>query len=124
VADYMSFERADRIAEELKREISDLIRNEIRDPRIAEFTSITSVEVTRDLRYAKVFVSVLGDDKQKDDTLSGLKSAAGFVRREIGKRVKLRYIPEILFELDKSIEHGIYISKLIDKVNKAGEDKK
>ncbi|HBM75807.1 MAG TPA: 30S ribosome-binding factor RbfA [Clostridiaceae bacterium] len=120
----MSFERADRIAEELKREISDLIRNEIRDPRIAEFTSITSVEVTRDLRYAKVFVSVLGDDKQKDDTLSGLKSAAGFVRREIGKRVKLRYTPEILFEIDKSIEHGIYISKLIDKVNKAGEDKK
>lgn len=120
----MSFERVSRISEEYKREISNLIKNEIKDPRIAEFTSVTSVEVTRDLRYAKVFVSVLGNDKQKEDTLTGLKSAAGFIRREMGKRVKLRYTPEVLFELDRSIEHGIYISKLIDEANRTGEDDK
>lgn len=117
----MSFPRVNRISEEYKREISDIIRNDIKDPRIAEFTSVMSVEVTRDLRYAKVYISVLGDEKKREETLEGLKSAAGFVRREISKRVKLRYTPEIVFESDNSIEHGIYISKLIDEVNRSGD---
>ncbi|HBM81217.1 MAG TPA: 30S ribosome-binding factor RbfA, partial [Clostridiaceae bacterium] len=73
----MGFERTDRIAEEYKREVSSIIRDEIRDPRVAEFTSITSVSITRDLRYAKIYVSVLGDEKQQGDTITGLKSAAG-----------------------------------------------
>lgn len=117
----MSFERISRISEEFKREISSIIKSDIRDPRIAEFTSIISVDVTKDLRYAKVYISVLGDEKQKSDTLTGLKSASGFIRKEIGSRIKLRYTPEIIFELDKSIEHGIYISNLIKEANKAGE---
>jgi ribosome-binding factor A len=116
----MSFERISRISEEFKREISDIIKNDIRDPRIAEFTSIISVDVTKDLRYAKVFVSILGDEKQKNDTLAGLKSAAGYIRKEMGRRVQLRYTPEIIFELDNSIEHGIYISKLIEDAKKTG----
>lgn len=120
----MAYERVNRISEELKREISDIIKSEIKDPRIAEFTSVTFIDVTKDLRYAKVYISVLGDDKKMEDTIEGLKSAAGFVRREIGKRMKIRYTPEILFEPDKSIERGIYISKLIDKANKTGEDNK
>jgi ribosome-binding factor A len=114
----MAFERISRISEEFKREISEIIKNDIKDPRIADFTSIMSVEVTRDLRYAKVYVSVFGDDTAKNDTLTGLRNAAGYIRKEIGKRIKLRYTPEILFELDTSIERGIYISKLIDEVNK------
>lgn len=119
----MSFPRVNRISEEYKREISDIINHEIKDPRIADFTSVTNVEVTKDLRYAKVYISVLGDDEKKEQTMQGLKSAAGYVRKEIAQRVKLRYTPEIIFELDTSIEHGIYISKLIDEANKAGEKK-
>jgi ribosome-binding factor A len=119
----MAFERISRISEEFKREISEIIKNDIKDPRIADFTSIMSVEVTRDLRYAKVYVSVFGDETAKNDTLAGLRNAAGYIRKEIGKRIKLRYTPEIIFDLDTSIERGIYISKLIDEVKKA-EDKK
>lgn len=120
----MAFERVSRISGEFKKEISDIIKNEIKDPRIAEFTSVMSVDVTRDLRYAKVYISVLGDEKKKNDTLTGLRNAAGFARKEIGKRIRLRYTPEIIFELDESIEKGIYISKLIEEANKTGEDKK
>lgn len=120
----MSFQRISRISEEFKREISDIIINDLKDPRIAEFTSIVSVDVTKDLRYAKVYVSILGDEKKRNDTIAGLKSAAGYIRKEIGSRVKLRYTPEMLFELDKSIEHGVYISNLIRQANKAGEETK
>jgi len=120
----MAFPRVNRVSEEFKKEISDIIKNEIKDPRIAQFTSIMSVDVTKDYRYAKVYVSVMGDDKEKSDTMAGLKSAAGFVRKEVGSRVKLRYTPEILFELDNSIEHGIYISNLLKLANRSGENKK
>ena len=113
----MSVQRINRISVEFKKEISDIIRNEIKDPRIAELTSIMSVEITRDFKYAKVFVSVYGDDKAKEETMEGLRSAAGFIRKEMGKRVKIRYNPEIIFELDTSIEYGIHISKIIDDIN-------
>lgn len=119
----MAYERISRISEEFKREVSDIIQNDIKDPRIAQFTSVMAVDVTKDLRYAKVYISVLGDDKQKNDTITGLKSAAGFIRKEIGRRIQLRYTPEVIFELDKSIEHGLHISKLIEEANKAGEGK-
>lgn len=117
----MASNRINRISEEVKKEISDIVKNEIRDPRIAEFTSIVAAEVTRDLRYAKVYVSILGDDKAKNDTMEGLKSAAGFVRKEIGRRINLRYTPEIIFELDESIEKGMYLSKLIDEANRSSK---
>lgn len=120
----MSFQRVSRISEEFKRELSDIIKNDIRDPRIAEFTSVMSVDVTKDLRYAKAYISIYGDEKQRNDTITGLRSAAGFIRKEIGRRIKLRYTPELIFELDKSIEHGIYISSLLKNANKAGEDTK
>jgi ribosome-binding factor A len=80
--------------------------------------SVTSAEVTRDLRYAKVFISVFGNEADKKNAIEGLKSAAGFIRREVGHRLQLRYSPELLFELDDSIERGVYITKLInDTVN-------
>jgi len=124
VAFIMSFERVNRISEEFKKELSNIINNEIKDPRIAEFTSVMAVDVTKDLRYAKAYISVLGDEKKKSDTIQGLKSAAGFIRKEIGKRIKLRYTPEIIFEIDKSIEQAMHISKLIDEANKSGEGTK
>jgi len=106
-------DRINRISEEIKREISSIIQNELKDPRLPELISVVSVNVTKDLRYAKVYISVFGGKEQKENAIEGLKSAAGFIRKEIGHRMKLRYTPEIQFELDNSIEHGAYINKLI-----------
>ena len=108
-------DRTDRISEEVKREVSFIIQNELKDPRIAKMISVTAADVTRDLRYARVYVSVLGDENEKRDAIEGLRSAAVFIRREIGRRIQLRYTPEIIFELDDSIEHGVYINKLINE---------
>ena len=111
-------ERIDRISEEIKWEISNIIQNDLKDPRLPEFVSVLSVDTTRDLRYAKVYVSVYGNEEEKKKAMEGLKNAAGFIRREIGQRIKLRYTPELLFELDNSIEYGIYINKLINETIK------
>ncbi len=107
-------DRTNRISEEMKKEISDIIMNELKDPRLTKLISVLSVNVTKDLRYAKVFVSVLGSDEEKKNAVDGLKSAAGFIRREVGHRIQLRYTPELQFELDNSIEHGVYMTKLIN----------
>ncbi|MGO1367934.1 MAG: 30S ribosome-binding factor RbfA [Senegalia sp. (in: firmicutes)] len=112
----MSSKRTARISEEIKKIVSSMILKELKDPRIATMTTITEVEATNDLRYAKIFVSVLGSERERKDTLEALKSATGFIRKEIGKKMKLRYIPEPIFYTDKSIENGIYISKLIDSI--------
>lgn len=104
--------RIDKINEEVRREISSVIR-ELKDTRIPMMTSVVAVNVTNDLRYAKVYVSVMGDEETKKQALIGLKSAAGFVRRELGKRMDIRYTPEPVFELDNSIEHGAYINSLL-----------
>ncbi len=108
-------DRIGRISEEMKKEVSAIIQNELKDPRLPKIVSVTSAEVTKDLRYAKIYVSVLGSEEEKENALKGLKSAQGFIRREIGHRLKLRYTPELIFHLDNSIERGIYISKLIDE---------
>ncbi len=113
----MSKHRINRISEEVKRVVSDIIRNDLNDPRISTMCSVVSAEVTPDLRYAKVYVSVLGNNEEKQSTMKGLSSAAGFIRRELGKNIELRYSPEVIFELDNSIEHGAYINKLIKEVN-------
>jgi len=107
-------DRTNRIAEEMKKEISNIIQNDIKDPRLPKLVSIMAVDVTRDLRYAKVFVSILGSEDEKKEALKGLKSAAGFIRREVGHRMQIRYSPELLFEIDSSIERGVYMSKLIN----------
>jgi len=111
-------DRTSRISEEMKREISDIIHNDLKDPRLPTLVSITMVNVTKDLRYAKVYASVMGSDEEKKNALSALKSAAGFIRREVGQRMKIRYVPEIQFELDNSIEYGVYINKLINDTMK------
>jgi len=113
----MGYPRTERIGEEIKKLVSNLIMNELKDPRISPLTSIIAVEVTRDLRYANIFVSVYGTEEDRKNTLNALGSAAGFVRKEIGKKLKLRYTPEPLFKIDLSIEKGLYISGLLNKVN-------
>ena len=107
-----------RLNEEVMRELSTIIRNEIKDPRIAMMTSVTAVEVAPDLKTCKAYISVLGDDKAKEDTIAGLRSAEGYVRRLLAKNVNLRNTPEIQFVLDQSIEYGVTMSKLIDDVNR------
>ena len=109
--------RIDKINEEVKRELANIIR-ELKDTRIPLMTSVVTVNVTNDLRYAKAYISVMGDEETKNKAMLGLKSAAGFIRRELGKRIDLRYTPEFVFELDDSIEHGANIERLLNNINK------
>ena len=103
-----------RINEEVMRELSNIIRGEIKDPRINPMTSVVAVEVAPDLKTAKAYISVLGDKKSQADTLAGLKSAEGYIRRTLAKNINLR----ITFIIDQSIEYGVEMSKKIDEVTK------
>ena len=111
-------DRIHRISEEMKKEVSNIIQNELKDPRLPQMVSVMSANVTKDLKYAKVYISVFGSEEEKKNALSALKSAAGFIRREVGHRMQLRYTPQMQFELDNSIEHGAYITKLINDTMK------
>lgn len=106
-----------RINEEVLRELSGIIRGEIKDPRIHPMTSVVSVEVAPDLKTAKAYISVLGDEQAQKETLAGLRSAEGYIRRTLAKNVNLRNTPQITFIMDQSIEYGVKMSKLIDEVN-------
>ncbi len=115
----MSYARTRRIGEEIKKIIGKMLfEGQIKDTKVSQsrsLISVTGVEVVRDLRYAYVYISVLGNDK--DSVMEGLKRSAGFVRREVGKQVDIRYIPEIVFKVDDSIERGAYMSKLINELS-------
>ena len=111
-----------RINGEVQRELSNIIHNEIKDPRIHPMTSVVTVEVAPDLKTCKAYISVLGDEKAQQDTIAGLKSAEGYIRRELAHTVNLRNTPEIRFILDQSIEYGVRMSRLIDEVNAGLED--
>lgn len=109
--------RGGRINEEVRKEVSDIIRNNIKDPRLTAMISVTEVKVTKDLRYAKVYVSIFGkNNEEKEVSFSALKNSASFVRKEMGHRINLRYTPEIIFEIDDSIEHGMHIDSLLYKI--------
>ena len=112
-----------RINEEVHRELSNIIRSEIKDPRINPMTSVVAVEVAPDLKSAKAYISVLGDEKSQKDTLAGLTSAEGYIRRELAKSVNLRNTPQIRFIMDQSIEYGVNMSKMIDDVCEQDESK-
>ena len=105
-----------RINSEVQKELSNIIRGEIKDPRINPLTSVVSVEVSPDLKNCKAYISVLGDEESQKDTIKGLKSAEGYIRVLLAKRINLRNTPEINFVLDQSIEYGVKMSKLIDEV--------
>ncbi len=107
--------RSGRINEEFKKELSSIIQNDLKDPRITAMVSITEVSVTKDLKYAKVYVSLFGDEESKKNSFEALKNSSGYLRKEIGSRIKLRYTPEIIIEMDNAIEHGMYIDSLIEK---------
>lgn len=112
----MSELRSNRVAEQMKKELGDIISRKIKDPRVG-FVTITDVEVTGDLQQATVFISVLGEEEKKQETLIGLAKAKGFIRSEIGKRIRLRKVPEISFDFDDSIEHGNRIEKILKDLN-------
>ena len=112
--------RTRRIAEEIRKIVSTMLINGIKDPRINSLVSVTDVEVTSDLSYAYIYVSILGGDEES--TLDGLKSACGYIRREVGKNIKIRHTPEIIFKIDDSLLKGMYMDELIKKVNNGYKD--
>ncbi|MTW84939.1 30S ribosome-binding factor RbfA [Virgibacillus dakarensis] len=113
----MSDLRANRVAEQMKKEFGDILGRKIKDPRVG-FVTVTDVEVTGDLQQAKIFISVLGDDQQKHDTLVGLAKAKGFIRSELGQRIRLRKTPELSFEFDEALEQGNRIETILRDLNK------
>lgn len=117
----MAAYRSGRIDEEVKKELGNIIR-ELKDPRISGVISVIAVNVTKDMRFAKAYISVLGDEKQQKDSIDGIISASGFIRKEIGKRINMRHTPEFTFVLDDSIEHGAHINKLISDLTKGGNE--
>lgn len=117
----MHFDRIDRISEEVRREVDRILREDVRDPRVTGTWSITRADVTRDLRYAKIRVSVL-EDELRAPMLHALKSAGGYIRRELGRCMNLRYTPELLFEADDNIAYGVRISSLLADVLPDGEE--
>ena len=108
----MSYQRIDRISEEIRREVDAVIREEVHDPRVSGTYSVTRAEVTGDLRYAKIHISVLEDEKRKG-LMEALKNARGFIRHALGKRMIIRYTPELIFISDKNIEYGVHIAKVL-----------
>ncbi|NMB24592.1 MAG: 30S ribosome-binding factor RbfA [Firmicutes bacterium] len=113
-------QRVERIREAIKQEASDIIR-QMKDPRIG-FVTVTDVEVSRDLRHVKIFVSVLGDEEARQTSLDSLEGATGYIRTEIGQRVRLRHTPEIAFRWDGSLEQGARISKILADLKLDGEN--
>ena len=111
----MSYQRIDRISEQVRREVDRIIRESLSDPRIQGTYSVTRAEVTRDLRYAKVYVSIL-EEENRAPMMAALRSAAGFVRHELGQSMIIRYAPEIVFEPDTNIEYGIHIASVLKQV--------
>ena len=109
--------RPERVAQFLKEELSQIIREELKDPRIG-FVTITRVDITADLRYARIYVSIMGEEKEKKKTFKGLESARGFMKRIIGDRIRMRYTPEIVFKIDDSIEYNIHLSKIMEGAKK------
>lgn len=107
-----------RVNTEVQRELSNIIRAGIKDPRVAPWTSVVAVSVAPDLKTCKAYISVLGDEKAQEDTVKGLKSAEGYIRRELARSLNMRNTPEITFVLDQSIEYGVNMSKIISDVTR------
>jgi len=116
----MDHPRMARLKEAIKEEISDLIQKDLKDPRIG-FITITAVEVSPDLRHATIFFSLLGTPSEKEETLAGLESAKGYLRTELGKRIRLKFLPDLSFKLDQSFEKSQRITELIQKIHQDEE---
>ncbi len=121
--------RQGRLGEEIRRVVSDLLLRELKDPRLSAMISITAVDVTSDGSYATIFLSVLGLNQdaekaliQQEEALEALRSAKGFIRKEIGRQIKLRHVPDLIFKIDTSLEYGRHIDELIDKLDIKHDD--
>ncbi len=115
-----TYKRAERVSDQMKQEIADILMRKIKDPRIG-FVTVTDVEVADDLRNAKVFVSVYGAEKAT--TLKGLESASPYIRSELGKRMRMKFIPELLFRYDESVERGAHINELLHEIQEKDDEK-
>ena len=111
-----------RVNVEVQRELSNIIRGGIKDPRVAPMTSVVAVDVAPDLKTCKAYISVFGDDKAQEDTIKGLQSAEGYIRRELARKLNMRNTPEIKFVIDQSIAYGVAMSKKIDDLTKDIKD--
>jgi len=120
----MAKKRVDRLNSLLKEVISEVVMRDVRDPRMAQFVTITSVEITSDLHYAKVFISVIGTPDQKKQTLEALQSAAGFIAIQSSRKVVMRYFPSLTFKLDDSVEQHIRIETLLGKIHEEQKTRK
>jgi ribosome-binding factor A len=121
----MTGTKAKKTAEAIKEEVSDIINKKIKDPRVG-FITVTAIKASKDFHYVTVFVSVLGDEDQQQESMQTLKNAAGFIRTELGKRIRIRHVPELRFVQDQSLEHQARISELIKQINEEnthGEEK-
>jgi len=114
--------RSSRISEEIKKEVSLIIQSELKDPRIG-FITVVAVEITNDLQIAKIYISIMGTEENKAETITALNKAKGYIRSELGKRIRLRVTPEINFVIDNSIEYGNKIDKILDDIFKNNEGK-
>lgn len=115
--------RMSRINDEIFKEVSQIIRGEIKDPRVGAMTSVVRVDTTQDLKYCKVYVSVYGDAAQKESVMKGLKNASGFIRHLIAERVNLRLTPELIFKLDESAEYAVRMNQLMDEISKERKER-
>ena len=113
----MTYNRSDRVGEEIRKEIAMMLFGEIHDPRIG-FVTITKVSVTKDLRHAKVFFTMRGNEKEREKTSEGLQSASGYIKRELGNRLELRHIPELIVKFDDSLEYASRIEEIIKDIHK------
>ncbi len=113
--------RSEKVQVQLKRELSKILQEDLKDPRIG-FVTITRIDLTGDLRYAKVYFSVLGDEKEQRSSVEGIQSAAGYVRRLIGQRLNLKYVPELSFNLDRSVEYSINLEKTFERLKNERKD--
>lgn len=116
----MSNVRVQRVGEQMKKELGDIFQRELKDPRIG-FVTVTAVEMSGDLQQAKVYLTVFGNEGQKEDSLKAIAKASGFIRSELGKRIRLRHTPELVFKFDESIEYGTKIEKLLSELNQDKE---
>ncbi len=114
--------RIERVNHLIRREVSQLLQHQVKDPRLGSFIVVTEVSTSPDLRQAKIFVSHIGSEEEKQETLRALVAASGFLRNELAKRLGLRRIPELRFQWDNSIEQGVRLLKLIDEVTTSGQD--
>ena len=118
----MSYQRIDRISEEVRREVDAILREEIHDPRIGGTFSVTRAEVTGDLRYAKIYISVL-EDERREEMMEALKKAKGYIRHALGQRMIIRYTPELIFVSDRNIAYGVHIAKVLSEAMGTEEEK-